>query len=342
MTLRRSALALALIAALVAALTVVVLHEQGGGGSNRRASAPAVPGGAVPITVAATLDPRVLLFGDTLKAAVDVTFSRRRVNGDSIRITPQFAPWALVEPPHRERRDAGAVGFLRTTYVLRCTIGPCVPQGAGASSLEFDPVRVTFLPAARKGRQRTFEVHWPVLVSHSQIVTDDFENQAAINSPWRADAVSLPAVSYRVSPRIVRAVAFGLGALLAVVGIILAVLAIPARAPRPEPVPEPEPQEPELMLAPLEHALVLLEAEVRSNGGADQRRALELIAEELEARDVDGALARRARNLAWSEDVPPAVQTRGLATEVRAALVVDEPAQADRTIDAEEGDAPPA
>jgi hypothetical protein len=339
-TLRRGALVLALIAALAAALIVVVLHEQGVGKGG--ATSPAAPGEAVPISVATTLDPRVLLFGDTLKATVDVTYSRRRVNGDSIRITPQFAPWALIQPPHRERRDAGAVGFLRTTYVLRCTIGPCVPQGAGTSSLEFDPVRISFRPAARKGRPRSFVTHWPVLVSHSQIVSDDFENQAAINSPWRADAVTLPAVSYRVSPRVVRAVAFGLGALLAVVGIILAVLAIPARAPRPEPEPEPEPKEPEPVLAPLEHALVLLEAEVRSNGGADQRRALELIAEELEARDFDAALARRARNLAWSEDVPPAVQTRGLATEVRAALVVDEPAQADETIDGEEGDAPPA
>ena len=323
MTRRRGALAVALVAVLAAGLAFLVIRDSGS--DEPKATAPAFPGEEIPITVGTSLNPRVVLFGDTLTAAVDVTYSRRRVNGDSIRIKPQFAPWALVGQPRRERREAGPVGYIRATYVLRCEIGPCVPQGAGTSSLEFDPLRVTFKPASGKGRARQVETHWPVLVSHSQIVSDDLENPAAVNSPWRADSVTLPGVSYRVSPQVVRVVALGLGALLAVVGIVLAVLAIPSRPPAPEPEPEPEPQEPEEWLAPLEHALVLLEAEMRSNGGADQRRALELVAEELEARDFDPALARRARDLAWSEDVPPVSKTRVLATQVRAAIVVEEP-----------------
>ena len=80
---------------------------------------------------------------------------------------------------------------------------------------------------------------------------------------------------------------------------------------------------------------------MRSNGGADQRRALELVAEELEARDFDKALARRARDLAWSEDVPPVSKTRVLATQVRAAIVVDEP-EDDGTGEGEEANAPVA
>ena len=39
---------------------------------------------------------------------------------------------------------------------------------------------------------------------------------------------------------------------------------------------------PERVLSPLEQALALLEEAVRVNGAADQRRALELVAEELE------------------------------------------------------------
>ncbi len=244
-------------------------------------------------------------------------------NGDSIQVKPQFAPWVSSPRPCCVRGDTPSPSYIRTTYVLRCVIGACVPQARHLVA------RVRSRPrhlqaASGKGRSGQVQTHWPVLVSHSQIVTDDYDNPAAVKSPWRADAVTLPGVSYRISPQVVRAVAFGLGALLAVVGILLAVLAIPSRPP-PEPEPEPEPQEPEEWLAPLEHALVLLEADVRSNGGADQRRALELVAEELEARDFDPLLARRARDLAWSEDVPPVSKTRVLATQVRAAIVVHGP-----------------
>ena len=176
-----------------------------------------------------------------------------------------------------------------------------------------------------KGRTQTLDTHWPVLVSHSQIVSDDLENPAAVNSPWRADAVTLPGVSYRVSPQVVRAVAFGLGRAARHRRHRARGARDPVAATAPGAGARAEPQEPEEWLAPLEHALVLLEADVRSNGGADQRRALELVAEELEARDFDTALARRARDLAWSEDVPPVSKTRVLATQVRAAIVVDEP-----------------
>jgi hypothetical protein len=77
------------------------------------------------------------------------------------------------------------------------------------------------------------------------------------------------------------------------------------------------------MLPPLEHALVLLEAEVPANGAADRRKALELVAEAMEERD-DRRLARRARGMAWSEDVPVPGETKGLAAEVRALLEEEE------------------
>jgi hypothetical protein len=325
----RAALALALVAALGVALAVILLRD------DHEATGPriALPQ-ELPIAAGTTLDPRVLLFGDTLQATVDVTYDRRKVNGDSIKLAPDFASWETVAPTVRERHVAGDEGYLHVTYTMRCEIGPCVPQG-GTAKLEFDPVKVSYLAVGGKKRS-SVDAHWAVLVTHSQLVTDDFENRQAANTPWRADAVTLPAVSYRVAPRLVRGVAFGVGALLAVVGIVLAVLAIPRRAPRPE--PEPEPEEPEPMLPPLEHALVLLEADVRSNGGADQRRALELVAEELEAR-AEWPLARRARRMAWAEDVPAVTQTRGLATEVRAAIVVDGPEELEGSGE-EEGDAP--
>jgi hypothetical protein len=85
--------------------------------------------------------------------------------------------------------------------------------------------------------------------------------------------------------------------------------------------PEPEPV-PERVLSPLEQALALLDEAVRVNGAADQRRALELVAEELELAEWgDRDLARTARALAWSEDVPQVEETSALAARVRSVLV---------------------
>jgi len=57
------------------------------------------------------------------------------------------------------------------------------------------------------------------------------------------------------------------------------------------------------------------------NGSEDERRALELVAEELE-RDGrgDSTLAKSARALAWSEAVPEVARTTELAARVRALL----------------------
>ena len=65
------------------------------------------------------------------------------------------------------------------------------------------------------------------------------------------------------------------------------------------------------MPTPLEQALALLEAPA-ANGGQDRRRALELVAEEVE-RWGDDDLALSARTLAWSEDSPEGDETRALA-----------------------------
>ena len=93
-----------------------------------------------------------------------------------------------------------------------------------------------------------------------------------------------------------------------------------------EPEPEPEPELPPAPpLSPLEQALILLEQSIRVDGAADQRRALELVAEELELADWgDRDLARTARALAWSEGVPPANETTRLAARVRTALPREE------------------
>jgi hypothetical protein len=115
-----------------------------------------------------------------------------------------------------------------------------------------------------------------------------------------------------------------LAALLALAGAVLAFLAVPRRRPYVEPEPEPEPLP---VLSALEQALEMLSTEVGSDGEADRRRALELVSEEMEARE-ELALARRARAMAWSEESPTVGETRGLADSVRALVVItDEPVE---------------
>lgn len=253
------------------------------------------------------LTPRIALFGDTITARIEVTFDRNRVDPDAVRVSADFSPWVPIEEPEETRRDGETTTYLQTIFILRCATDPCVPRTQTAQ-LEFDPARVTHPGGA------PIEVRWPLLVVHSRIVSADFQRRDANATPWQADVMSLPAVSYRVSPRLALALLYAGGVLLALGGIVLAYTALPRRAP----APPPEPEEPPPALTPLEQALALLEDPARANGSADQRRALELVAEELDARDAQ--LAQRARTLAWSQEAPAVEETSGLAARARAAL----------------------
>ena len=144
----------------------------------------------------------------------------------------------------------------------------------------------------------------------------------------------MPAASYRISPGLLRVLLFGGAILLGLAGVLLAFRAIPVREPKPEPEPEPEP---EPMLPPLELALILLTDGSQTNGAADRRRALELVAEEMEARE-EFPLARQARVMAWSEDTPTLAETSGLAESVRVQLALLEPDEPEEV--EEEADAP--
>ncbi len=150
-------------------------------------------------------------------------------------------------------------------------------------------------------------------------MTVEGHNAAA---PWRADLLSLPAASYRLPPAVL-VVLLVLGAAFAgLVAIALAYAVWPRAAPVALAEPEPE-LAPEPVLSPLEQALVLLEQSIRVDGASDQRRALELVAEELEQAEWgDPDLARTARVLAWSEGAPPIDETTGLAARVRSSLPV--------------------
>lgn len=305
-------LALAAIAA-ATAVGFVLLAGDRGSGSDTAPRAGNTPG----IYARGLLLPRLVMFGDTTRARVEVMVDRTRIDPDSVRVTATFLPWGVVGKPERVRRDAGSTTHLRTTFVLRCLIGPCVPP-RNLAPLEFDPARVTYA-----GR-RSIKVEWPLLVVYSRFGATAFEaatseDGQALTIPWRADLVTAPAVSYRVAPGLALALLLGIGGLLAAAGSVLAYLAWPRRAPAEEPEPEPEP---EPTLTPLEQALVLLKSADRLDGAGDQRRALELVADALHGQG-DGDLAQTARELAWSEAAPPIEATQTLAVRARSALEED-------------------
>lgn len=284
------------------------------------------------IAARVSLSSRILQFGDTLTARVDVTVDNRKIDPDSVRVRQEFSPWQLLGKPRRSRSDSGAATTVRTSYTLRCIIGPCVPPRETAP-IEFNPPRLTYRRLDGE-RADPPELRWPVLVVHSNIVASDLERREAVSAPWKADMTTFPAASFAISPTLLRWLLIVAGVLLAAAGIALAYLAVPRKEPEVEPEPEPEP-EPDV--SPLERALMLLVEEARANGAADQRRALELVAEEMEAEeDGDLKIARRARALAWSEETPTVDETSALATQVRAWL----DAHAPPVEELEESDAP--
>ncbi|MDQ3672584.1 MAG: hypothetical protein M3364_09165 [Actinomycetota bacterium] len=309
------------VAAAVAGLLIVALVSLRGGDES-------VAAGEIELTeieAEVTLEPAVALFGDTVLAHVDVLVDTSRVDPESVRVGAQFAPFEIVGPARRLRRDAGDNAYLRRTFVLRCLTGTCVPSGESAR-YEFPPARVAFAAAGDEAADTSsVTVSVPSVRVYSRFTALGAGTERGA-SPWEADVLSLPAVSYRLSPGLLVALLLSLAGLAALAGVSLGYLAWP---PRVEAGPEPEPELPPAPpLSPLEQALILLEQSIRVDGAADQRRALELVAEELELADWgDRDLARSARALAWSEGVPPIEQTTLLATRVRTALPHEENAE---------------
>ena len=344
----RSRVATALLlglAALAGAVLVMLLAWDRGGRDEGAPTIPAEPAPGQPtdpsqeqvgpqvefedIGARAVLSPRTILFGDILDARVDVVVENTVIDPDSVRVAMAFAPWEIVGEPERARTDAGTKTYLRTSWTLRCRLSPCVPPGQVAP-LDFDPARVSYV---KSGRRTSAPVRWPLLTVYSRFASANFEGARGPAVPWRADLVSMPAVSYRVPPWLVVALALLAGGTFAAGGVILAVLAWPRRQPAPPPEPEPEPLP---VLTPLEQALELLEDASRENGVEDRRRSLELVAEVLEDHEGAGDIVRRAKVLAWSQDTPQVADTSGLAARVRARLL--EEAELRRNGDAEGAD----
>jgi hypothetical protein len=302
------------LAAVLAAVIVVLIGWNRGSGSTAQPSAESPE----PIRAAIVVNPREVLFGDTVTARFDIVVDTERVDPESVRIAADFEPWELAGRTPLIRRDDQGRAYLRSTFVLRCVSGTCVPSGQ-SSRYDFRPARIAFgAPSDERIQESSIELPLPPIRVFSRFAVGN-RDAAPFQSPWRHDEFTLPAVSYGVSPLLLVVLALVGAGLAVALAVGLAYVAWPRREPAPPPAPAPPP--PFEILSPLEQALVLLENSIRVNGAAEQRRALEQVAEQLELADWgDSTLAREARVLAWSEDVPLVETTTGLAARVRAAL----------------------
>ena len=290
---------LVLVAVAVAGTAFLLFRDDGGEESGLR-----------PLRARASLSDRIVVFGDTVRAQVDLALDLRHVDPSTVKVRVGFDPWRRVGPPTVTRTDAGSSAHIRMTYVLRCLRQPCVPE-RDALPFEFDPALVEF--HNRTGGRGSLRAPFPVLTVHTRVMATDLANAA----PWRLDANGVPEPSYRASPSLLVALLIAGSLVLLVGGGALAYVGWPRRHIEPDPEPEPEP---ELLPTPLEQALELLEDAARANGGADQRRSLELVAEVLAERGEEDGLAEAARALAWSPTAPGPDMTKNLASRVRAAL----------------------
>ena len=249
--------------------------------------------GEEPIVGTALLTPEQHLFGDAVRARVELIVDGNRVDPDSVEVGANFEPYRELRPVEVTRSEDGALTKLRYDYVLGCLVSRCLPQGSGR--VELGGVAVNYL---RRGQPEpdAATVEWVPIRAAGRIDPNELD-QAAL----RSDLRDLPSASYRVSPRTVELVALVLAVLFAIGAAILILRLLPldrlatrlgARFVDKR--------------SPLEQALALVRESAASGSPEEERRALERLAVKLR-RNRNPALAGDASRLAWSEPVPAGI-----------------------------------
>ncbi len=305
-TRRLIAAVIAVVLGLVAlAVALVVLPDESQQASPTTSGRPArlivqppirVPGGLG----AATFFARpAMLFGDPMRAHVEVLADRRLVDPDSVRVRTEFAPYRSMAPPTRERFEIGNFVWLKYHYRLLCLRRTCRPTPSKSRTFMFPDVRVSF--RRPNGATRTFSRPWPPLVVSSRMKPDDLQRGG-----FRAREFPLPALSYRFDPgtlSLALLIAAGVAALGGglLIWFALAPL-VRARLRRAR------------LLSELEREFAVLLGSLEGDE-ADQRTALDRLSRALN-RSGDADLATDARQLAWSEDGPREPEVQTLAGQV--------------------------
>jgi hypothetical protein len=297
-------------------------------GMTRNESKPPVPGPSGLVT-SVSLSPKVLLFGDELKARFVIVVDPDKVNPNVVQLETFFEPFDQVSRTVTRRDEPNATELVYT-ITLECNRLRCLPAMTRKREFTFPNARLTYREAGQVSSfPNTFSLGVPPVGIASRLNTEEV-TAARQASPVRAvegsasglvaedaallvrdSAARLPAASYRIDPALLAAILLVLTAALAAAAGVLVVRQIgsddrPAVVEKVAVVPA----------TPLDHALGQLDLAL-SNGRVDQqRKALELLARELRHSGEDG-LAQEARHLAWGEEAVARDDARALAQTVR-------------------------
>jgi hypothetical protein len=303
----------------LAAAALALLAAGCGGDADEE---PAVPQGRF-VAASRTLTPTTHLFGDTVLARVDVVVDREHLDPDRVRLKATFAPYELAREMDVERRDYERYTRLRFELPIRClgiaclagAVSPGVTPAGGTPDprraekvYRFRPAHVYYEEPGKKPRHLK-RVWWPRLEALTRISPSEPGLTFALRTPFRTSISSLPDLTYRVSPTLVATALLAGAALLLVLPGTFAWSWLRSRR-------RPPPEEPAPELTPLERALLLVEQARESVDGEDRRKALEVLAVELDtARRREHA--EEARRLAWSPSEPSPEAAGTLVDSVR-------------------------
>lgn len=279
-----------------------------------------LPGGRA-IVATTLVSPSTHLFGDTVRARLDVVVDPREFDPERLRVRLRFAPYEAVGGIAEWRNEVGRLLHLRYEATLRCLHVACLA-----------PRLQSTLGAQEEGRGERHTIRLaPAVIGYSgrvlltrrfpavQVVSRINTAQASALAPDArpgsegafAASVEPPEPTYRIRPRLLAGVALALACLLVLFPLTLAGRFVHARwrakrGWRP--------------LSPLERALTLVDWTAgREDGAEERRKALEALAVVLEQRGAR-PLAETARALAWDEEPPPRERTGEVGSQARHAL----------------------
>jgi hypothetical protein len=257
---------------------------------------------AEPVAVNATLGPQQHLFGDPIRARVDMLLDANRVDPNTVKVRTSFAPYRPLQPPRRSQSSSGSITRLRFDYQLACLGYRCLP--VGRRRIELRNGSVEYRRRGGAGAQAK-ELDWPVLnVTGRMSATRLWEAQL------RSEFQELGPPTYRVSPRLVEVVALALAVIFGAGALVLILRQLPLAR-----FAERLGLKPVDRRGPLERALARVQETATSERPDEGRRALERLARELR-RARSPELAGAASQLAWSREFPADGRLTALAGRV--------------------------
>jgi len=307
----RYALVAAVVVAVAAIVAVAFTVEDA-----RPSSGAALPKGTL-LAASADLFPQSFLFGQAVHVEIDAVVDRRKLDPNRVRLDANWSPYTPIAPMTEDRADVGNYARLRWRLDLHCITLPCAPKVGSNVRNVFQPTTVRYAGHINGGTSPSVTVTWPNVIAWSRQDPVDQERKAVVRKtgtivarqiaaftpPWHVNT-ALTAVTYRISPSTLfwASLAVALGLVLAAAMLLRPYLPAAAWLRRPR------------QLSKLERAL--LEVERARGRPVDERKALELLAVELQ-RQGERNLAWTATKLAWSPDEPEPEQTGELTETIR-------------------------